>query len=70
MRAVFPQLERLAARLDLGVPLVDRNLPGVAPAAVYLTAGQAIGVGQVSPPGGIATDGTIGAVNQVGVLGY
>jgi hypothetical protein len=70
VRAVFPQLERLAARLDLGFPLVDRNLPGVAPAAVYLTFGQALGVGQVSPPGGIATDGTIGAVNQVGVLGY
>ena len=70
IRAVFPQLERTVARLDVGFPLVDRNEPGIAPVGVYLTFGQAFGVGQLTPPGGIGTDSTIGSVNQVGVLGY
>jgi hypothetical protein len=70
LRAVFPQLQRLAVRLDVGVPLVDRNEPGIAPVGVYLTAGQAFGVSSVTPPGGIGSDGNIGSLNQVGVLGY
>ena len=51
MRALFPQLDRVVFRLDVGFPVTAGRLPpGVSPASFFVSFGQAFSVPQVEPP--------------------
>jgi hypothetical protein len=50
LRILFPQLDRIVFRTDLGFPVGEgRNLPGVTPVSFFFSLGQAFTVPQVSP---------------------
>ncbi len=52
-RALFPQLDRLVARFDVGFPVADgARLPGVTPVGFFFAIGQAFGVPAIGPGGG------------------
>jgi outer membrane translocation and assembly module TamA len=44
LRALFPQLNRLVMRFDVGVPLVTHGLDPVPPVSFFLSFGQAFPV--------------------------
>jgi hypothetical protein len=53
LRILFPQLDRIVFRGDVGFPLGDgRALPGVTPVSFFLTLGQAFATPLVSPGAG------------------
>jgi hypothetical protein len=50
LRILFPQLDRVVFRADLGFPLgAGRDLPGVSPVAFFFSLGQAFYTPQVAP---------------------
>jgi hypothetical protein len=53
LRILFPQLDRVVFRGDVGFPLGEgRTLPGVAPVSFFITLGQAFTTPEVSPAAG------------------
>ncbi|HQB46709.1 MAG TPA: hypothetical protein PLV85_24045, partial [Polyangiaceae bacterium] len=51
MRALFPQLDRVVFRVDVGFPLAEGGLPaGVAPAAFYAALEQAFPMPNITSP--------------------
>jgi hypothetical protein len=52
VRVVLPQIERAVIRADLGFPIGAGDLPGVAPAAFFVTFGQAFKMAGVPAPFG------------------
>jgi hypothetical protein len=53
LRILFPQLDRIGFRADVGFPLGEgRNLPGVTPMSVFVTLGQAFTTPVVAPGSG------------------
>jgi hypothetical protein len=53
LRILFPQLDRIAFRADVGFPLGEgRNLPGVTPMSFFVTLGQAFTTPVVGPGSG------------------
>lgn len=66
LRVLFPQLDRIAFRGDIGFPLgVGRDLPGVTPFSFFVSLGQAFTAPVVSPSSGtgstVATPGLSGS---------
>ncbi len=56
LRILFPQLDRIAFRADIGFPLGEgRNLPGVTPMSFFITLGQAFTTPVVGPGTGTGT---------------
>jgi hypothetical protein len=52
-RILFPQLDRLVLRLDVGFPMGDgARIPGMPPASFFLALSQAFGVPTIGPGGG------------------
>ena len=52
-RILFPQLDRLVLRLDVGFPVGEgARLPGVTPASFFIALSQAFGVPGIGPGGG------------------
>jgi len=52
-RILFPQLDRLVLRLDVGFPVADgARIPGMPPASFFIALGQAYPVPTVGPGGG------------------
>jgi len=52
-RILFPQLDRLVFRADVGFPMGDgARLPGMSPVSFFIALGQAFGVPGVGPGGG------------------
>jgi hypothetical protein len=52
-RALFPQLDRLVVRLDVGFPMGDgARLPGMTPASFFIALSQAFGTPGIGPGGG------------------
>jgi hypothetical protein len=52
-RILFPQLDRLVFRVDVGFPLGDgARIPGMPPASVFIALSQAFGVPAIGPGGG------------------
>jgi hypothetical protein len=49
VRMLFPQLDRLVFRLDVGVPLTRPLEAGVAPVAFFVTFGQAFSLYEITP---------------------
>jgi hypothetical protein len=59
LRILFPQLDRIAFRGDIGFPLgVGRTFPGVTPFSFFITLGQAFTAPVVAP--GAGTGSTVG----------
>lgn len=58
LRILFPQLDRIAFRADIGFPLGEgRNLPGVTPMSFFISLGQAFMTPVVGP--GVGTGSTV-----------
>ncbi len=58
LRILFPQLDRIAFRADVGFPLGEgRHLPGVTPMSFFVTLGQAFTTPVVGP--GLGTGSTV-----------
>jgi len=52
-RILFPQLDRLVLRLDVGFPVADgARIPGMPPASFFIALSQAFPVPTIGPGGG------------------
>jgi len=55
-RILFPQLDRLVFRVDVGFPVGDgARIPGMPPASVFIALSQAFGVPTIGPGGGMGS---------------